>query len=77
MSLRSALVELPDRTYTAWEYQVIQLPASTYRLPHEPKDCEPHTATDLLNTWGELGWQLMGVLGPYEVILMRPKQEPV
>jgi len=67
--------EQAARTYTQWEYQIVELPTRPYVIQGAPPQAEPRTSTDVLNDWGTCGWQLMGVLAPYTVVLMRPKQE--
>jgi hypothetical protein len=44
---------LKEETMTTWEYKTVPIP--------------PHIATEVLNTWGEDGWELVCVFSPPEV----------
>lgn len=46
---------------TEWEYDIITLPATPYKAK-----------CDVLNARGADGWEAVGVLGPYEVVVKRP-----
>lgn len=51
-----------------WRCMIISLPPS----PYLPKNAtELRNATDVLNEWCEQGWEPVGIIAPYEILLKR------